>query len=77
MGDLSGACTTDDDDVLTIAHSPEILPVRPGKKKQAATKMHLDGEKTNRCELVRTAAVSYQPVRETVVKSCGIPSPTT
>ena len=47
----------DDDDVLTLARFPEILPV---VTKQAVTKMHLDGRKQTKHEVLRTP-VSYRP----------------
>ena len=60
-----------DDDVLTSAHLPEILPVITINK-QAATKMHLDGRKQARTK--NSTAVLYQSVRGPVLTSCGIPS---
>ena len=74
-GDLDGNedRRLDDDDVLTLAHFPEVLPVVT--KKQAETKMNLDGRKqiSTWYEIVPTA-VSYRSIREMVLTSCGKPS---
>ena len=56
-----------DDDVLTLAHFPAILPVLT---KQAVTKrLPSRWEKINEYELARTA-VPYQSVWERVLTSC-------